>query len=79
GISISGGKGSKTQPEIRIEKVFPGGAAADDGRLKNGDEVISVDGMSLKDVTHAEAVDIIRRSYNDKSKTVMQIVVFPKQ
>ena len=34
GISISGGKGSKTQPEVRVEKIFPGGAAADDGRLK---------------------------------------------
>lgn len=37
GISISGGKGSKTQPEVRVEKIFPGGAAADDGRLKVGD------------------------------------------
>ena len=36
GISISGGKGSKTQPEVRVEKIFPGGAAADDGRLKVG-------------------------------------------
>ncbi|KAK3714538.1 hypothetical protein QZH41_003883 [Actinostola sp. cb2023] len=34
GISISGGKGSKMQPEIRVEKIFPGGAAHDDGRLK---------------------------------------------
>ena len=34
GISISGGKGSKSQPEVRVEKIFPGGAAADDGRLK---------------------------------------------
>ena len=34
GISISGGKGSKAQPEVRVEKIFPGGAAADDGRLK---------------------------------------------
>ena len=34
GISISGGKGSKAQPEVRVEKVFPGGAADDDGRLK---------------------------------------------
>ena len=34
GISISGGKGSKTQPEVRVEKIFPGGAAADDGRLR---------------------------------------------
>lgn len=79
GISISGGKGSKTQPEVRVEKIFPGGAASDDGRLKSGDEILSVDGESLQDVTHAEAVDIIRRSYNNKSKDVMEIVVIPKQ
>lgn len=79
GISISGGKGSKTQPEVRVEKIFPGGAAADDGRLKSGDEILFVDGESLQDVTHAEAVDIIRRSYNNKSKDVMEIVVNPNQ
>ncbi|XP_031555328.1 PDZ domain-containing protein 7-like [Actinia tenebrosa] len=79
GISISGGKGTKTQPEIRVEKIFPGGAAHDDGRLKSGDEIISVDGTSMRDVTHAEAVDIIRRSYNDKSKRAMHITVIPKQ
>lgn len=79
GISISGGKGSKTQPEVRVEKIFPGGAAADDGRLRSGDEILSVDGESLQDATHAEAVDIIRKSYNNKSKDVMEIVVIPKQ
>ena len=34
GISISGGSASRAQPEIRIEKVFPGGAADDDGTLQ---------------------------------------------
>ncbi len=34
GLSISGGVDSKTQPEIRIESVFPGGAADIEGTLK---------------------------------------------
>ena len=34
GISISGGSASRAQPEIRIEKIFPGGAADDDGTLQ---------------------------------------------
>ena len=34
GISISGGRGSTQQPEIRIERIFPGGAVADVGLLK---------------------------------------------
>lgn len=74
GISISGGSGSRAQPEIRIEKVFPGGAAADDGTLQSGWELISIDDESLQGVSHAEAVDIIRRAYNDKSRSVMHIV-----
>ena len=46
---------------------------------QSGDEILSVDGESLQDATHAEAVDIIRKSYNNKSKDVMEIVVIPKQ
>lgn len=46
---------------------------------QSGDQILSVDGESLQDVTHAEAVDIIRKSYNNKSKDVMEIVVIPKQ
>ncbi|CAB3996774.1 Histone H3 [Paramuricea clavata] len=60
GISISGGSASRAQPEIRIEKVFPGGAADDDGTLQPGWELISIDGESLQGVSHSEAVDISR-------------------
>ena len=34
GISIAGGKESQGHPMVRIDKVFPGGAAADNGSLK---------------------------------------------
>ena len=33
GMSISGGSDSNTQPHIRIQTVYPGGAAAMDGTL----------------------------------------------
>lgn len=36
GISISGGRGSTQQPEIRIERVYPVGAVAEAGILKVG-------------------------------------------
>lgn len=36
GISISGGRDSRTQPEVKIKEIFPGGAAADEGTLKVG-------------------------------------------
>ena len=32
-MSISGGADSNTQPHIRIQTVYPGGAAAEDGTL----------------------------------------------
>ena len=45
---------------------------------QSGDQIVSVDGTSLTDMTHAEAVDLIRRSYHNKTKDVMEIVVVPK-
>nr|XP_002739893.2 PREDICTED: uncharacterized protein LOC100375241 [Saccoglossus kowalevskii] len=77
GISISGGKDSRDQPVVKIERVFAGGAAADDGFLQAGYEVVSVDGISLREKTHPQAVDIIRRAYNNKTKSVMEMVVMP--
>jgi hypothetical protein len=34
GISISGGSDSDKQPKVRVEKVFPHGAAREDERIK---------------------------------------------
>ena len=34
GISIAGGKESQAHPMVKIDKVFPGGAAADNGSIK---------------------------------------------
>ncbi|XP_055502962.1 PDZ domain-containing protein 7a [Leucoraja erinacea] len=75
GISISGGIESKVQPVVKIEKIFPGGAASASETLKAGYELISVDEESLQNVTHREAVDIIRRSYSNKSLEPMVFVV----
>ncbi|XP_078268939.1 PDZ domain-containing protein 7a isoform X2 [Rhinoraja longicauda] len=75
GISISGGIESKVQPVIKIEKIFPGGAASVSETLKAGYELISVDEESLQNVTHRQAVDIIRRSYSNKSLDPMVFVV----
>ena len=42
--------------------------------FKAGYQLLSVDGNSLKDVHHNEAVDLIRRSFGDRSKTTMEVV-----
>ncbi|XP_019720736.1 PDZ domain-containing protein 7 [Hippocampus comes] len=75
GISISGGIESKVQPVVKVEKIFPGGAASTCDVLKAGFEVVSVDGASLQGVTHQHAVDLIRKAFSDKAKDPMLLVV----
>ncbi|XP_073541395.1 PDZ domain-containing protein 7 isoform X2 [Phyllobates terribilis] len=80
GISISGGMESKIQPMVKIEKIFPGGAAFVSGDLQAGYELVSVDGETLQNVTHQRAVDVIRQSYSNKQREPMELVVkIPKK
>ncbi|OCT71670.1 PDZ domain-containing protein 7 [Xenopus laevis] len=80
GISISGGIECKVQPVVKIEKIFPGGAASLNDVLQAGYELVSVDGETLQNVTHQQAVDMIRQSYSNKLKEPMEIVVkIPKK
>ncbi|XP_066522041.1 PDZ domain-containing protein 7 isoform X2 [Hoplias malabaricus] len=75
GISISGGVESRVQPMVKIEKIFPGGAASSNNILKAGFELVSVDGVSLQGITHQDAVEIIRRAFSNKHKDPMELVV----
>ncbi|XP_066476426.1 PDZ domain-containing protein 7 [Tiliqua scincoides] len=75
GISISGGIESKVQPMVKIEKIFPGGAASLSGKLQAGYELVAVEGESLQNVTHQRAVNIIRQAFRNKAKEPMEIVV----
>ncbi|MBZ3890534.1 PDZ domain-containing protein 7 [Sciurus carolinensis] len=75
GISISGGIESRVQPMVKIEKIFPGGAAFLSGALQAGFELVAVDGESLEQVTHQRAVDTIRRAYRNKAREPMELVV----
>ncbi|XP_062286826.1 PDZ domain-containing protein 7a [Scomber scombrus] len=75
GISISGGMESRVQPMIKIEKIFPGGAASTNEALKAGYELLSVDGESLQGATHQHAVDVIRCAFSNKAKDPMVFVV----
>uniref|UniRef100_A0A8C2G316 PDZ domain-containing protein 7 n=1 Tax=Cyprinus carpio TaxID=7962 RepID=A0A8C2G316_CYPCA len=75
GISISGGIESKVQPMVKIEKIFPGGAASTSNVLKAGFELVMVDGESLQGVTHQHAVDAIRRAFSNKAKDPMEFII----
>lgn len=61
GFTIVGGRDSpKGSIGIFIKSVLPGGQAAEDGRLRAGDEILAVNGHVCHDLTHREAVQLFR-------------------
>ncbi|XP_042566403.1 multiple PDZ domain protein isoform X3 [Clupea harengus] len=72
GFSIVGGFGSPHGDlPIYVKTVFGKGAAAEDGRLKRGDQIMAVNGQSLEGVTHEEAVAILKRTKGTVTLTVL--------
>ncbi|XP_067452151.1 inaD-like protein isoform X2 [Thunnus thynnus] len=62
GFSIVGGFGSPHGDlPIYVKTVFSKGAAAVDGRLKRGDQILTVNGESLQGATHEQAVAILKK------------------
>ncbi|XP_060917369.1 multiple PDZ domain protein [Labrus mixtus] len=72
GFSIVGGFGSPHGDlPIYIKTIFNKGAAVEDGRLKRGDQIIAVNGHCLEGVTHAEAVDTLKKTKGTVVLTVL--------
>lgn len=47
---------------ITVGQVVPGGAAADDGRLHQGDEIIEISGENVEGGSHAMAVQLMQKA-----------------
>ncbi|KAH7710595.1 Protein MPZ-1 i [Aphelenchoides avenae] len=61
GLSIVGGSDTVLGTVV-IHEVYPDGAAAIDGRLKPGDQILEVNGVSLRGVSHEQAISLLRRT-----------------
>ncbi|XP_053715375.1 multiple PDZ domain protein isoform X2 [Synchiropus splendidus] len=72
GFSIVGGFSSPHGDlPIYVKTVFGKGAAAEDGRLKRGDQIMAVNGTPLEGVTHEEAVGILKKTKGTVTLTVL--------
>ncbi|XP_055886794.1 multiple PDZ domain protein-like isoform X5 [Biomphalaria glabrata] len=63
GFSIIGGHGSPHGDlPIYVKNVFNKGAAFEEGRLRRGDQILTVNGQPLDGLTHEEAVNILKNT-----------------
>nr|CAD7568814.1 unnamed protein product [Timema californicum] len=59
GITLAGGADYEAK-EITVHKVLTGSPADKDGRFQKGDRILSINGRSMKGVTHREALNILK-------------------
>ncbi|XP_028654119.1 disks large homolog 4 isoform X3 [Erpetoichthys calabaricus] len=65
GFSIAGGTDNPhigDDPSIFITKIIPGGAAAQDGRLRVNDSILFVNDVDVREVTHSMAVEALKEA-----------------
>lgn len=61
GFSIGGGVDLESKVTT-VHRVFPSGLAAQEGTIEKGDEILSINGQSLKGTTHSDALAILRQA-----------------
>ncbi|CAH8488459.1 unnamed protein product [Schistosoma rodhaini] len=66
GFSIAGGQGSLPPPldneAIYVSKITEGGAAHKQGQLRVGDQIISINGVDIRNARHDEAISLLTSS-----------------
>uniref|UniRef100_A0A3Q2R172 Uncharacterized LOC105928481 n=1 Tax=Fundulus heteroclitus TaxID=8078 RepID=A0A3Q2R172_FUNHE len=72
GFSLAGGV-DQNKP-ITVHRVFNSGVAAQEGSIREGDKVLSINGTALSKSTHSEALKILRKTKSE----AMAVVVLRK-
>ncbi|XP_076259043.1 multiple PDZ domain protein-like isoform X4 [Rhynchophorus ferrugineus] len=72
GIFIIGGKDTVINDGIILMEVYPGGAADKDGRLQPGDQILEVNGASLRDCSSTTASQALRQALPKMKITVFR-------
>ncbi|NXY02945.1 DLG2 protein, partial [Pteruthius melanotis] len=84
GFSIAGGTDNPhigDDPGIFITKIIPGGAAAEDGRLRVNDCILRVNEVDVSEVSHSKAVEALKeagsivRLYVRRRRPILETVV----
>ncbi|KAM4706962.1 multiple PDZ domain protein [Discoglossus pictus] len=85
GISIVGGRGmgsrlsnGEVMRGIFIKHILEGSPAGKNGTLKTGDRIVEVDGTDLRDASHEQAVEAIRKAGNPVVFLVQSIINRPR-
>lgn len=72
GLFIVGGKDTLLPNGVIIVEVYSGGAADKDSRLQPGDQILDVNGTSLKEATHMTASQALRQTLPKMKITVFR-------
>ncbi|KFP20265.1 Pro-interleukin-16 [Egretta garzetta] len=70
GFSLAGGIDLENKV-ITVHKVFPDGLASQEGTIQKGDEVLSINGKSLKGATHSDASAIMRQARQPRQAVIV--------
>ncbi|PKU45487.1 pro-interleukin-16 [Limosa lapponica baueri] len=70
GFSLAGGIDLENKV-VTVHKVFPNGLASQEGTIQKGDEVLSINGKSLKGATHHDASAIMRQARQPRQAVVV--------
>ncbi|XP_063305040.1 pro-interleukin-16 [Pelobates fuscus] len=70
GFSLAGGQDLESKA-ISVHRVFPNGLTAQEGTIQKGDQVLSINGKSLKGVTHYDALAILRQARHPKQAVIV--------